>query len=245
METIGIIPARYNSSRLPGKPLVDINGTSMIMRVYRQAQMANLDDVIVATDDQRILDHVAEHGGKAVMTSKDHPSGTDRCLEATLQCKDQPYAVINIQGDEPFIEPEVINKLAWLLTNGEIEICTLVKAFSDIKEVENPNRVKVVLDKYKKALYFSRSVIPYNRNGNTPLNYWQHIGIYGYQLKTLKKITSLPQSSLELAESLEQLRWLENGFNIHTAEVFGESLCVDTEEDLAAARAYAKSLLNQ
>ncbi|MFK7756321.1 MAG: 3-deoxy-manno-octulosonate cytidylyltransferase [Flavobacteriales bacterium] len=235
MNIIGIIPARYSSTRLPGKPLADIAGTSMIMRVYHQAKNSRLSDVIVATDDVRILDHVNSNGGKAVMTSDAHPSGTDRCLEAALQYTPAPDAIINIQGDEPFISPEVINNLADLLGREDVNLCTLVKCTADPLVIQDANRVKVVLDSTKRALYFSRSAIPFKRNTETEVSFWQHVGIYGYKLDTLKEITALPQSSLEITESLEQLRWLEHGYAIHTAETTEESLCVDTPEDLAKA----------
>jgi len=236
MNIVGIIPARYNSTRLPGKPLEDINGTAMVMRVVGQAEKAELSEVIVATDDNRIYEHVINHGGKAVMTSPDHPSGTDRCLEAALQCKTSPDAVINIQGDEPFIEPQVINKLASLLRTKKIQICTLIKKFDSKENLQNQNRVKVQVDDNGKALSFSRKV------GNPSIAYFQHLGIYGYTMKALKEITQLDQSPLELEEKLEQLRWFENGYDIYTAKVQENSVCVDTPEDLATARTLAQKM---
>ena len=185
MNIIGIIPARFNSTRLPGKPLEDINGVSMVMRVVYQARKAGLSEVIVATDNDRIFEHVINHGAKAVMTSPLHPSGTDRCLEAALQCKTMPDAVINIQGDEPFIEPEVINKLALLLRTKDIQICTLIKEFDSDESLQNPNRVKVIIDDAGKALSFSRKA------GDASQKQFQHLGIYGYSMQALKEITQL------------------------------------------------------
>ena len=196
MNIIGIIPARFNSTRLPGKPLEDINGVSMVMRVVYQARKAGLSEVIVATDNDRIFEHVINHGAKAVMTSPLHPSGTDRCLEAALQCKTMPDAVINIQGDEPFIEPEVINKLALLLRTKDIQICTLIKEFDSDESLQNPNRVKVIIDDAGKALSFSRKA------GDASQKQFQHLGIYGYSMQALKEITQLEQSPLELKEKL-------------------------------------------
>ena len=236
MNIIGIIPARFNSTRLPGKPLEDINGVSMVMRVVYQARKAGLSEVIVATDNDRIFEHVINHGAKAVMTSPLHPSGTDRCLEAAFQCKTMPDAVINIQGDEPFIEPEVINKLALLLRTRDIQICTLIKEFDSDESLQNPNRVKVIIDDAGKALSFSRKA------GDASQKQFQHLGIYGYSMQALKEITQLEQSPLELKEKLEQLRWFENGYDIYTAQVQENSVCVDTPEDLETARALAKKI---
>lgn len=230
MRTIGIIPARFASTRLPGKPLADIGGKSMIIRVFEQAKKAQLEDVIIATDDERILKHALENGARAVMTSLDHTSGTERVLEAALQCKTEPTNIINIQGDEPFIDPESINKLAELLKKPEVNICTLVKEFDSETDLTNPNRVKVELSASGQALSFSRKIL------NPNANYFQHIGLYGYRLKTLKDICLLPPSPLELEEKLEQLRWHENGYKIHTALVKEDSLCIDTPEDLEKAR---------
>lgn len=208
----------------------------MVMRVVYQARKAGLSEVIVATDDDRIFEHVINHGAKAVITSPLHPSGTDRCLEAALQYKTMPDAVINIQGDEPFIEPEVINKLALLLRTKDIQICTLIKEFDSDESLQNPNRVKVIIDDAGKALSFSRKV------GDASQKQFQHLGIYGYSMQALKEITQLEQSPLELKEKLEQLRWFENGYDIHTAQVQENSVCVDTPEDLETARALAKKI---
>jgi 3-deoxy-manno-octulosonate cytidylyltransferase (CMP-KDO synthetase) len=245
LSFIGIIPARYASSRFPGKPLADIGGKPMIQHVYEQAGKA-LDVVVVATDDQRIFDAVEAFGGKAVMTSDQHRSGTDRCFEALVNMQ-QPFdVVINIQGDEPFVKPEHIHALKACFEVGETQIATLVKPFSQNDDFEllfNANTPKVVLNNQQEALYFSRSVIPYYRNApHTEWlqnhTYYKHIGMYAYRSDVLKQLTALPPSSLELAESLEQLRWLENGFRIKVSIVDFETIAVDTPDDLQHARDY-------
>lgn len=236
----GIIPARYASTRFPGKPLVMIAGKSMIRRVYEQASLA-LDMVCVATDDQRIHDAVTAFGGKVVMTSPHHQSGTDRCAEAADKIAVMegiiPDAVINIQGDEPFIRPEQIDLLASCFDDPSVEIATLVRKVEPDDDLKNPNHPKVVLDLSGNAIYFSRSVIPYLRDvpeAEWPSRhtYFKHIGLYGYRTDILKKLTSLPRSPLEKAESLEQNRWLENGFRIRTKVTVWESIGIDTPEDL-------------
>lgn len=240
MVILGIIPARYASSRFPGKPLADINGKYMVQRVFEQASKA-LDNVVVATDDQRIYDAVLSFGGKVVMTSDKHPSGTDRCAEA-VRNYEKTYGqnidvVINIQGDEPFIAEKQINLLAGLFTNPKVQIATLVKPVDDEQTLFNPNKPKVVVDKNGKALLFSRQTIPHVRGCEQKdwlqkHNFLQHIGMYGYRKDILLEITKLSKSSLETAESLEQLRWLENGYDIQTAVTTDEGLSVDTPEDL-------------
>lgn len=231
MKILGIIPARYKSTRFEGKPLVDIKGKSMIQRVWEQVKKSPLiSDVIVATDDDRIFNHVLNFDGKAVMTNKNHQSGTDRCFEALKKVSGDFDCVINIQGDEPLIDENYINKVAHLLQNGA-EVATLAHPIIEDLEVENPNKVKVVFTNENKALYFSRSRIPFNRN-NSESKYFGHIGIYGYQSKVLKQITKLKPSKLELTESLEQLRWLENDFPIHIDIVEKPSFGIDTPEDL-------------
>lgn len=235
---VGIIPSRYASTRFPAKPLVDIAGKSMIQRVYEQASKAKLlSNVIVATDDERIFDHVEGFGGKVIMTSTEHQTGTDRCSEvlSTLNGVD---AVINIQGDEPFIEPEQINQLAALFEKPEMQIATLIKRIEDVEDLFSNTVVKVVKAKDDQAIYFSRTAIPYMKGVETKdwlLNtaFYKHIGIYAYRSEVLKKLSSLPQTQLEKAESLEQLRWLENGYSIQLAETEHESNSVDTPEDLA------------
>ncbi|MFD2515838.1 3-deoxy-manno-octulosonate cytidylyltransferase [Pontibacter locisalis] len=241
MEVLGIIPARYASTRFPGKPLTDINGKSMIQRVYDQAKSSSLKEVIVATDDARIFDHVQGFGGKVVMTAEHHQSGTDRCFEAYQQF-DQPYEyIINIQGDEPFIRPEQIDLVVSCFKDSRTQLATLIKKVETAEELFNVNSPKVVLNKAQEALYFSRQPIPYCRNVPNDIwhkqhTYYKHIGIYGYRADILEQITQLPPSALELAESLEQLRWLENGFRITTATTTFETVGIDTPEDLEKVR---------
>jgi len=234
---LGIIPARYASTRFPGKPLVDIAGKSMIQRVYEQAKKCvHLTEVTVATDDTRIYDHVLGFGGSAVMTSSDHQSGTDRCAEVAQQ-HPQYNVIINIQGDEPFIDPEQITKLAFCFNDKATQIATLVKKVVDEQELFNVNSPKVVINKLSEAVYFSRSPLPHIRgqeqqNWLNSFTYFKHIGIYGYRADILQQITNLPISSLEKAESLEQLRWIENGYRIKVAETELETHAIDTPGDL-------------
>jgi 3-deoxy-manno-octulosonate cytidylyltransferase (CMP-KDO synthetase) len=238
---LGIIPARYASTRFPAKPLADIGGKSMIQWVYNQtSQSSKIGKVVVATDDQRIFDHVVSFGGDVCMTSADHVSGTDRCFEALSKQKEKYDYVINIQGDEPFISPKQIDLVASLL-DGNTELATLAKKITEREVLINPNVVKVVKSINGEALYFSRSMIPYPRNANENHNYFKHIGMYAYRADILEKITHLPQSSLEKVESLEQLRWLENGYRIKVAETNEETIGVDTPEDLEKAIAFLKS----
>lgn len=237
MNVLGIIPARFASTRFPGKPLTDINGKTMIRRVYEQATASGLSEVIVATDDERIYDHVLEFGGKAVMTAEHHQSGTDRCFEA-YKLHNKPYDyIINIQGDEPFIKPEQIDLVASCFNRPGTQLATLVKKITTEEELFNVNAPKVVLSTSGDALYFSRQAIPYCRNVPQDIwhkqhTYYKHIGIYGYRADILEQITQLPPSALELAESLEQLRWLENGFKITTALTEFETIGIDSPEDL-------------
>jgi 3-deoxy-manno-octulosonate cytidylyltransferase (CMP-KDO synthetase) len=237
MKTLGIIPARYASSRFPGKPLVDIAGKSMIQRVYEQAKKCvDLSEVIVATDDIRIYDHVLNFGGVAVMTADTHQSGTDRCAEVALQ-HPQYKVIINIQGDEPYIDPEQITKLAACFNNADTQIATLVKKVKSIDELLNTNSPKAVINKLSEAVYFSRSPLPHIRgqeqeNWLDYYTYFRHIGIYGFRADILQEITKLPVSSLEKAESLEQLRWIENGYRIKVAETELETHAIDTPQDL-------------
>jgi 3-deoxy-manno-octulosonate cytidylyltransferase (CMP-KDO synthetase) len=241
MKILGVIPARYASTRFPGKPLAMIKGKPMVQRVYEQASKANLTEVVVATDDDRIAEVVRSFGGNVVMTSPDHPSGTDRCAEAMAKYKSGWDAVINIQGDEPYIHPNQINILAEILQREDVEIGTLIKKISLTEELLNVNTPKVVINEKGEALYFSRQPIPYKKgeeitewvNRHT---YYKHIGIYGYKASVLPKLTLLKQSSLEVAESLEQLRWLENGYRIATGITVEETLAVDTPDDLLKAQ---------
>lgn len=244
---LGVIPARYASTRFPAKPLADLGGKSMIQRVYEQVKKSkHVAEVVVATDHDEIFQHVKKFGGSVCMTKESHPSGTDRCFEAlTLQQKEFSY-VINIQGDEPFIQPEQIDLLAKLL-DGNVEIATLVKKIEDQEQLFNPNVVKTVVSKDKSALYFSRSPVPHVRNAQenewlSKHTFYKHIGMYAYRRDILKQLTSLPISSLEKAESLEQLRWLENGFKISIAETKTETIGIDTPEDLQKALSYLKTI---
>jgi 3-deoxy-manno-octulosonate cytidylyltransferase (CMP-KDO synthetase) len=242
MSILGIIPARYASTRFPGKPLIDINGRAMILRVYDQALLAEvLDDIVVATDDERIFNHVMNEGFHVVMTSKDHHSGTDRCLEAMDKWQQQTGRsidhVINIQGDEPFIHPGQIKKVAALLTTGNASIGTLAKSIQRREEIFNPNVVKVVFNKDMNAIYFSRCPIPYLREVNEiqwmkKHAHYKHIGIYGYRTAILRDACSLSPGMLEQLESLEQLRWLEHGLQIRIDLTGEESVAIDTPDDL-------------
>jgi 3-deoxy-manno-octulosonate cytidylyltransferase (CMP-KDO synthetase) len=234
---VGIIPARHASTRFPGKPLVDIKGKSMIQRVYERAKRSSLKKIIVATDDKRIYDHVINFGGESVMTSTDHPSGTDRCWDALQQLKEPYQYLINIQGDEPLIDPKQIDELAYVLQDGSIELATQMIKVESHELLFNKGEVKIVLDENNEALYFSRSVIPFIKNVDEKdwhlhHNYYRHVGMYAYRTDILEKITKLSVSTLEKAESLEQLRWLQNGFKIKCVTTNYESHCIDTPEDL-------------
>ncbi|WP_066831619.1 3-deoxy-manno-octulosonate cytidylyltransferase [Rufibacter ruber] len=246
MKALGILPARYASTRFPGKPLVEIGGKSMIQRVYEQAQKSTLDGVVVATDDARIFDHVMAFGGTAVMTSPDHQSGTDRCYEALQQVQEPFEVVVNIQGDEPFIQPEQIDKVLACFAQPEAQLATLIKVVQSQEELFNPNSPKVVVGEQGQALYFSRQPIPYLRGVEEQQwldqhTYFKHIGIYGYRSTVLAEITQLPPSSLEKAESLEQLRWLQNGYRIVTAITDKETIGIDTPADLEKALSYLQN----
>ncbi|HPE40641.1 MAG TPA: 3-deoxy-manno-octulosonate cytidylyltransferase [Bacteroidales bacterium] len=232
MKKIGIIPARYGSSRFPGKPLVDISGKPMIQHVFERAMESSLDEIYVATDDQRIVDRVIAFDGNVLLTSPNHPSGTDRCGEASIKLHlDDHDIIVNIQGDEPFIQKEQIDALVALFDQPDVEIATLVKPFDNPLDAQNPNKVKVVFSNQHKALYFSRSPIPYPRDSEE-ITYYKHLGIYAYRYQTLKKLITLPISSLEKVEKLEQLRWLENNFSIFVAITDHESIAIDTPEDM-------------
>ena len=233
MQILGIIPARYASTRFPAKALVDIGGKSMIQRVFEQSSKAtHLSQIIVATDDERILDHVHQFGGKAVMTSENHQSGTDRCFEALQKTGGNYDYVINIQGDEPFIDPKQINLIGDCFEDENVQLATLIKEIHSEEELFNPNVPKVVIGSQQQALYFSRHPIPYLRNPTHNHQYYKHIGIYGYKTATLLEITQLNPSTLELAESLEQLRWIENGYQIQTKLTDIETIAIDSPNDL-------------
>jgi 3-deoxy-manno-octulosonate cytidylyltransferase (CMP-KDO synthetase) len=240
MKILGVIPARYASTRFPAKPLADIAGKTMINRVYEQvSKSAKITEVVVATDHAEIFDHVNAFGGKVCMTGEHHVSGTDRCYEALTKYDAAFDYVINIQGDEPFIQPRQIDLLASML-DGQTEIATLVKRITNPDTLFNPNVVKVVLNRLNEALYFSRSTIPHLRNvvreewlGHHI--FYKHIGMYAYRADILGQITSLSVGILEKAESLEQLRWLEHGYRIRASETETEALGIDTPADLKKA----------
>ena len=237
MNVIGVIPARYDSSRFPGKPLVDIDGKSMIQRVYEQClKSTSINKLIVATDDQRIADHVRLFGGNVTLTSNKHQSGTDRCAEVADNYPEFDI-LINIQGDEPMINPDQIDLLCKCFENPQASIATLVKKIGSNDELFNENTPKVILNKNSEAILFSRTAIPFLRgkakeNWIEQYTFYKHIGIYGFKTETLKILSNLPLSTLESAEALEQLRWIENGYRIHAAITDKESQAIDTPEDL-------------
>ena len=234
----GIIPARYASTRFPGKPLALIQGKPMVQWVYERVRSSEVRDLAVATDDERIADCVRGFGGVAVMTSPDHASGTDRCGEAAQAFRpDDNDVIINIQGDEPFISPREIHLLASAFEDAMVQIATLVNPFNDTALLNDPNVVKVTKAKNGKVLYFSRLPIPYLRVGGTATQqYYRHIGIYAYRYRALKEIVQLPTSELENSEKLEQLRWLENGYTIRAIECDYQGVGVDTPEELLRLR---------
>jgi 3-deoxy-manno-octulosonate cytidylyltransferase (CMP-KDO synthetase) len=246
MKFTAIIPARYASTRFPGKPLAVLGGKTVIQRVYEQVSSV-LNEVYVATDDERIFACVNSFGGKAVMTRADHQSGTDRIQEAVEKTSTQTDVIINVQGDEPFIQPSQIQTLMQLFDDPSTQIGTLGKYFENIEAVENPNSPKIVMDNRGFALYFSRSVIPYIRGierqnwfGEYP--FLKHLGVYAYRREVLAEVTKLPQSSLEKAESLEQLRWLQNGYRIRVGLTDVETVGIDTPEDLQRAEAFLNQI---
>lgn len=238
MTILGVIPARYDSSRFPGKPLAMIHGKTMIQRVYEQAlKCHNLSTVVVATDDERIFDHVQSFGGEVVLTSADHQSGTERCAEVVRSLSKKYEVVINIQGDEPYVSPNQIAAVCSCFTSPNVDIATLKKQITTTEELQNPNRPKVAVDKNGFALMFSRLPIPVLANIEVTewlnhQNYFKHIGIYGYKSDVLLKIAQLNESPLEKEERLEQLRWLENGYKIKVAKTTEEAIAIDTPEDL-------------
>ena len=250
MKVVGIIPARYCSTRFPGKPLAMIKGKTMIRRVCEQAWKSKLDAVVVATDDMRIADEVLTFGGQYVLTNPNHPSGTDRCREALDMLETQYDAVVNIQGDEPFIDPEQINLLVDLISREDTQLASLAKRIEDEDDLFGSNAVKVVMDKEGKALYFSRNPIPYMRNLDRKKwldkgVFYRHIGIYAYKAETLRQVAKLQPSKLELAESLEQLRWLENGFSIRMAISESLNISIDSPKDLEKALQFAENQLSE
>ena len=242
---VAIIPARFASTRFPGKPLAILGGKPVIQRVYEQAKKV-FENVFVATDDDRIYDAVEQFGGKAIMTSPNHKSGTDRCYEAYQKCGIETDVVVNIQGDEPFIHQSQLQTIKELFLQPETDIATLVKPFASdtsFDVLSNPNSPKVVVDDNWNALYFSRSIIPYLRGKETESwasehTYYKHIGLYAFKSDVLGKVTSLEQAPLEIAESLEQLRWLSAGYTIKVGKTNVETIGIDTPEDLAAAEKF-------
>ena len=245
MKFMAIIPARYASTRFPGKPLAILGGKTVIQRVYEQVSSV-LDEVYVATDDERIFQAVEGFGGRAVMTRADHKSGTDRIEEAAETLGSAADVIINVQGDEPFIQPSQIETLMHLFDAPETQIGTLGKPFESLEAVDNPNSPKIVTDNRGFALYFSRSVRPFVRGvdhqdwfGRYP--FLKHLGVYAYRREVLRQVTALPQSSLEQAESLEQLRWLQNGYRIRVGLTDVETVGIDTPEDLSRAEAFLKA----
>lgn len=249
MKFIGIIPARYASTRFPGKPLARLGGKSVIERVYERAA-ESIEDVAVATDDRRIMAEVESFGGRAVMTRADHHSGTDRCWEAYQNLKARADIVLNIQGDEPFIAKSQIESLMHCFDRADTDIATLIKPYnatSTYAQIADPNTVKCVIDREGRALYFSRSVVPYLR-GTEPdqwaatTQYYKHIGVYAYRREVLERITGQERTPLERAESLEQLRWLENGMTIRTAITDIDTIGIDTTADLRQAELYLEEI---
>lgn len=242
MKVIGIIPARYASSRFPGKPLAKLGGKYVIQRVVEQVGAA-LDDVYVATDDERIYNTVTSMGAKAVMTRPDHQSGTDRIAEALEKIGGNFDVVVNIQGDEPFIQKSQIETVVACFNDADTQIATLGKKFATIKEAKNPNSPKIILDNRSYAMYFTRALAPYIRGKEESqwLNVYpflKHIGLYAYRTEVLREVTKLPQSPLELAEGLEQLRWLQNGYKIKVGLAEVETVGIDTPEDLQRAELF-------
>ena len=249
MTFTAIIPARYASTRFPGKPLAVLGGKPVIQRVYEQA-VSVLGEACVATDDQRIFDAVKAFGGQVVMTRTDHKSGTDRIEEAARIMNTTADVIINVQGDEPFIQPSQIETLCRLFDAPETQIGTLGKRFESMEAAENPNSPKIVCDTRGFALYFSRSVIPFIRGQErsewfTHFPFLKHLGIYAYRREVLSAITRLPQSPLEIAESLEQLRWLQNGYRIRVGDTDVETVGIDTPEDLQRAEAFLRDSAEQ
>lgn len=246
MKFIALIPARYASTRFPAKPLALLRGKPVIQWVWETAARC-MDDAVVCTDDERIMQAVERFGGRAVMTSTSHRSGTDRCYEAYQKVGQGADVVVNIQGDEPFIHPTQLQTIRACFENADTQIATLVKPFrpeDGLEALRNPNSPKVVVDSQMRALYFSRSVVPYVRGAEpdewlSRHTFYKHIGLYAYRADVLRQITSLPPSSLEVAESLEQLRWLQNGFTIRVGITDMETIGIDTPDDLMRAEVFA------
>lgn len=252
MQTLIVIPARYNSERFPGKPLEMIDGVSLIERVYEKCLQTNAEDVIVATDDQRIFDHVQGFDGNVCMTSSSHKNGTERIIEAVERLMDEGEeyeCVINVQGDEPLIDPKDINRLIEVFEDDDTDIATLVKRITNADELNNPNVVKAVLTEFEEgvadALYFSRAAIPYMRDADTmsldQTPYYKHVGTYGFSVEVLLSLATVGESDLEKAEKLEQLRWLQNHYVVSAIETKNDSIGVDTLADLKTVENILKS----
>lgn len=246
MKFIGIIPARYASTRFPGKPLAMLGGKPVIQHVYEKVA-AVLEEAYVATDDERIFSAVEAFGGKAVMTRTDHKSGTDRIEEAVEKLATDADVIVNVQGDEPFIRHSQIETVCRCFDDTQTQIATIGKPFDTMEAVENPNSPKIVVDNNGYAMYFSRSVIPFVRGIDSSewLSHYpflKHLGLYAYRKDILRKITQLPQSSLEKAESLEQLRWLQNGYRIKVGITDFETVGIDTPEDLLRAEEFLNGI---
>jgi 3-deoxy-manno-octulosonate cytidylyltransferase (CMP-KDO synthetase) len=238
MKVLGVIPARYASTRFPGKPLAEIHGKSMVRRVYEQVKKsASVHRIVIATDDDRIVQHARTFDAEVVLTSPRHPSGTDRCAEVLEKMEETFDVIVNIQGDEPFIQPGQIDAVVECFHQDTVDIATLIKQIDSTEELFNPNKVKVVTNRWKEAMYFSRHPIPYCKTADPEhwlqhCTYYKHVGMYAYRRAVLKLISSLSPSATELTESLEQLRWIENGYTIRTIETTFESPAVDTPKDL-------------
>lgn len=232
MKVLGIIPARYASTRYPGKPLIDIKGKSMIQRVYEQACKTSFSKIIIATDDQRIFNHVKLFGAEVMMTKSSHINGSERCAEVLAQMHERYDVVVNIQGDEPFVDPKMLQQVVSLFDNDQTEIGTLIKKIEDPTYLTNTGIIKVVKNNKNEALYFSRSPIPFERNKSENFSYYKHIGIYAFRTDVLPALVNLEAGVLETVESLEQLRWLENDYRIKLFETTLEADSIDSPEDL-------------
>ncbi len=237
MKVIALIPARFAATRFPGKLMKVLNGKTILQRTYEAVTQTNLfDEVIVVCDDQRLIDHMHVIGGKAVLSVNEHESGTDRIAEAAIDI--EADVIINIQGDEPFISTESLVKVIDLFQDETVQVASLMLPIEEDEKINNPNCVKVVVDKKMRALYFSRSPIPYFRDDSFPKSAYQHIGVYGFRKEVLLAFSKLPVSDLERIEKLENLRMLENGISVHLAVIDHVGISIDTEEDFLKAKAY-------
>lgn len=243
MKTTAIIPSRMASTRLPGKPLLMISGKTLIQRVYESVSNTGLfNEIVIATDDENILKHCKDLNAKVIMTSTEHQSGTDRIYECLNKLDFETDLIINVQGDEPFITKAPLKDLISVFNDKSINIASLMYEIKDISEIQNPNNVKVITDSKGKAIYFSRSVIPYNRDNDSNLKYFKHIGVYAYTPEMLKTFVNLPKSNLESIEKLEQLRFIENGYPIRMVATDYKGIGIDTPEDLEKANMILKNI---